>query len=67
MKVKLKKTAKAFHVPETEVRREIDKAIEIGMSDPDPAVQAKWQTIPHKGEKPTAEELIDWVVKQIKQ
>ena len=66
MKAILKKTAKEFGVPVSEVRREIDKAIEIGMSDPDPAVQEKWKTIPCKGDKLTAEELIAWACSQIK-
>ena len=66
MKVILKKTAKEFGVPVSEVRSEIDKAIEIGMSDPDPSVQEKWKSIPCKGDKPTAEELIAWAYSQIK-
>ena len=66
MKVILKKMAKEFGVPVSEVRSEIDKAIEIGMSDPDPYVQEKWKSIPCKGDKPTAEEVIAWANSQIK-
>ena len=66
MKVILKKTAKEFGVPVSEVRSEIDKAIEIGMSDPDPLAQEKWKSIPCEGDKPTAEELIAWAYSQIK-
>ena len=66
MKVILKKTANEFGVPVSEVRSEIDKAIEIGMSDPDPLAQEKWKSIPCEGDKPTAEELIAWAYSQIK-
>ncbi len=66
MKDILKKTAKEYDVPVSEVRDEINRAIELGMSDPDPSVREKWKSIPHKGDKPTAEELIAWMCSQIK-
>ncbi|MGC4018691.1 MAG: hypothetical protein QM793_05320 [Muricomes sp.] len=40
------------------VRAQIQKAIDIGMSDPDPLVKAFWDNIPHKGERPSPEEVI---------
>ena len=66
MKDIIKKTSKKFGVSVSEVRSEIDKAIEIGMSDPDPDVQAIWDSIPRKGDIPTTEELIAWVCSQLK-
>lgn len=41
-----------------EVRSEIQKAIEIGFTHPDPAVQQYWQSIPYRGDKPTPEEVV---------
>ena len=67
MKINLKKVSDQYDIPAAEVRREIDEAIEIGMADPDPSVRKIWNTIPHKGDIPTAEELIAWAVDQIKQ
>ena len=66
MKINLKKVADQYDVPAAEVRREIDDAIETGMADPDPAIRKIWEAIPRKGSKPSAEELIAWVVDQIK-
>lgn len=60
-----KKTAKQFKVSEADVKKEISEAIKIGISDPDSTVQQKWREIPHKGDKPTPEELILWICSQI--
>ena len=48
-----------------EVRREIEKAIEARMSNPDPKVQEYWAKIPRKGEKPTPEEVIVYAKRKI--
>lgn len=47
-----------------EVREEIQKAIDIGMSSSDPAVQEKWSKMPCRGEKPTPEEVVIYLSKQ---
>lgn len=52
--------AKREGVPVETVRAEIEKAIQIGMSSPSPAVQKNWRKIPKKGEVPTPEELITY-------
>lgn len=41
------------------ILRDMQIAIDAGYNNPDPDVQAKWSTIPHKGERPTAEEVIN--------
>ena len=40
------------------VRANMKGAILAGLCDPDPKVQARWKSIPCKGELPTPEELI---------
>jgi hypothetical protein len=50
-----------------EVRREIEAAIRAGFNNPDPKVQAQWAKIPRKGDLPTPDELITYVVRQAKQ
>lgn len=50
----------------TEVRKEIQIAIEAGMSNPDPAVQSEWKAISQDGHPPSPEDLIIYLVKKIK-
>lgn len=42
----------------SEVKKEIQKAMLIGLCSQDPAVQAYWAKIPREGEVPTPEEVI---------
>lgn len=49
-----------------EIREEIQKAIDAGLESPDPAVQQRWSKMPCKGDKPTPEDVIAYVVGQIK-
>lgn len=58
----LKRVAQENHTSPEDVRREIDAAIQAGLANTDPAVQAAWQSVPHEGDTPTAEELILWAV-----
>ena len=41
-----------------EVKKEIQDAIDLAMSSPNPETQSQWRAIPCKGEKPTPEEVI---------
>jgi hypothetical protein len=50
-----------------EVSREIEAAIRAGFNSPDLKVQAHWAKIPRKGDIPTPDELITYVVRQAKQ
>ena len=58
----LERVAQENHTSLAEVRREIDAAIQTGLANTDPAVQAAWRTVPCEGGVPTAEELILWAV-----
>lgn len=49
-----------------EVREEIQKAIDEGMKNADPQVIELWKNCPKKGDKPTPEELIEYISKMAK-
>lgn len=60
----LERIAAANHMTMAEVRSEIERAIRLGMENPDPAVQAQWARMPKAGEVPTPDELIAYMVGQ---
>lgn len=65
IKRSLASVAKQNGVSVDEVKREIQKAIELGMTNPDPHVQAIWNSIPRAGEHPTPEEVISFFSKEM--
>lgn len=54
------------HTTVAEVRREMEITIRAGFENPDPEVQAQWAKVPRKGDIPTPDELIRYVVRQAK-
>lgn len=62
----LKAVAKKNGVSTQEVMVETQRVIDLAFSDSDPQVRARWQNIPHKGEKPTVEEVVMFCVLQCK-
>ncbi len=62
----IKQIADREGVSVSEVRREIQAAIDEGMKSTDKSVQAYWNRIPRKGMKPTPEEVINFIAKSIK-
>lgn len=50
----------------TEVRHDIQSALDEGWNNPDPKVQEYWRKIPSRREKPTLEEVIEFMAKEIK-
>lgn len=50
--------AKSSGVSIEEVEEEIQKAIDIGMANPDPKIQEYWRRITRNGNKPTPEQLL---------
>ena len=54
------------HTTVEEIRREIEVAIQVGFNNSDPKVQAQWAKIPRKGNIPTPDELITYVVRKAK-
>lgn len=62
----IEKVASQNGVSVEEVRNEIQKAIELGMGDPDPLAKAKWESMCKHGNPPTPEELIIHMAAEIK-
>jgi len=57
----IREMARANHVPEAQVRADIQEAMQYGRSSPDPAVQARWAKFHYWGAEPTVEEFILWM------
>ena len=65
IKRSLVSVAKQNDVSVDEVKREIQKAIDLGMVNPDPHIQAFWNSIPRAGKHPTPEEVISFFAKEM--
>lgn len=61
----LEMTAEKCSVSVGEVRSEIAAAIEAGMESTSPEAAAFWKSVPRRGEKPTPEELLDFLAEKI--
>lgn len=61
-----KKIAKSEGISVNEVKQEIQKAIDDAIQSDDPAVQAYWKKMKYKGEKPTPEEVVLYIARQVK-
>lgn len=64
--VAIQEIAKKQGITEQEVLASMQEALDEGMRSPDPAVQTAWRSIPHKGEKPTPQEVLEHIVKRIR-
>ena len=49
-----------------EVEKEIQIAIDSGFDNPDAAIRAEWAKVPFKGERPTPQEVIEYLCKEMK-
>ena len=64
--ISIRKIATENGVSEEEVRREMMKAMKEGMSNPNPEVQALWNSIPWRNGEPSVEEFIAWNTEQLR-
>lgn len=62
----LSQIADTYGVSIAEIRREIELAIDAGRANPAPEVQAKWDAVSRKHDKPTPEELIVHIANTVK-
>lgn len=62
----IREMAKQQGITVQELLASMQDALDEGMRSPDPAVQAEWHSIPHKGEKPTPQEVMAHIVKKIR-
>ena len=59
------RVAKQHGVTRAEVYSEIQKAIDDAFANPDPKIQAEWRKMNIKGDKPTPEEVLAYLVGQL--
>lgn len=50
-----------------EIRAEIQLAIDAAYDNPDPKVRKEWAKVPFEGERPTAEDVILYVTRQMEE
>ena len=62
----LQRIADLHHVSVEEVRKEIDQAVALARSNPDPQVQKIWKKLLKEYPEPTAEQVIYYFANQIK-
>lgn len=62
----IRKTAAKEGLAVEEIRKEMKKAILMGLCSQDPATRERWKKIPCKGDVPTPEELIEYISKNTK-
>lgn len=60
----LRQIAEAKQVSSREVREKMQLAMDAAMANPDPSVQAMWDSIPKKGTKPTLDEFMDYLIER---
>lgn len=48
-----------------EVEKEIQIAINLGFDNPDEEIRAEWAKVPFKGERPTPQEMIEYLCKEM--
>ena len=60
----LRQIAEAKQVSSREVREKMQLAMDAAMANPDPSVQAMWQSVPKKGAKPTLDEFMDYLIEK---
>ncbi len=58
----LEAVAKKEGLSKEQVRREMQEAMDEAMNSPDPMVQMRWRFIPRKGERPTLEEFVEYLL-----
>ena len=49
------------------VYQEIQKLISFGIGSQDPRVRKRWEEIPNAGKAPTLEELIDYLLRRMRE
>ena len=57
--------ARENNMSEEQVRADMKEAMEAGMNDPDPVVQAQWEEFRFVGKEPTIEEFILWTASRV--
>ena len=62
----LKQIAKKNYTTPQVVRKQMEEAMLMGQQSKDPIVQARWASIPKKGDTLTLEEFLDYMVNTVR-
>lgn len=60
----LNQIASASHIAPSRLRERMQTAMESALENPDPAVQAMWNSIPRQGDKPTLDEFMNYLIEK---
>ena len=60
----LEQIASSSQITPSRLREQMESAMEAALENPDPAVQAMWNSIPKQGRKPTLEEFMDYLIEK---
>ena len=60
----LDQIARASRITPMEVRENLRLAMISALKDPTPAVQAMWDSVPKKGDTPTLEEFMEYLIQK---
>lgn len=60
----LQQIASTRNIAPDQVRRELEAAMAAALRNPDPAVQKMWKSIPRKGDAPTLDEFMEYLIAQ---
>ena len=63
----LRKLAEQEKMNVEEIREEIQRAIDAAYDNPDPKYRKEWSKVPFAGERPTPEDVIMYVVREMKE
>lgn len=61
----ISRMAQSKNIPESQLRSDMQEAISYGMNNPDPNVQAQWDSFQYAGTEPTIEEFILWMASKV--
>ena len=59
----LETVAENAGISKEQMRREMQEAMDEAMNTPDPMVQMRWTFVPRKGERPTLEEFVEYLLR----
>ena len=58
----LDQIAHSSQVSPEEIRKKMQQAMASALKNPDPSVKAMWAAVPRKGQQPTLEEFMDYLI-----
>lgn len=60
----LSQIASANQMSSSEIRERMRQALDSALENPDPSVQAMWESVPKKGTMPTLDEFMEYLIRK---